>query len=65
MENEPNTVQKFPFTKYFGMKVNIVGSEPINVFKPFLTQELISIMVNKTNKYAGQETSTKTKLTFL
>ena len=35
MENNPNAVQKFPFNKYFGMKVDIVGSEPINVFKPF------------------------------
>ena len=38
LENEPNTVQKFPFTKNFGMKVDIVGSKVINLFNVFLTQ---------------------------
>ena len=38
------------------MKVDIVKFQPRNVFNLFfLTQELISVMVNKTNKYAEQE----------
>ena len=62
-KNEPNTVQKFPFTQNFGMKVDIVGSEPINVLNLFLTQEeLISIMVNETNTYVEQELDKKQPL---
>lgn len=48
--------------KNFGMKVDIVGSKPMNVFSLFLTQKLISVMVNETNKYAEQELDKKRPL---
>ena len=44
------------------MKVDIVGSEPIDAFNLFLTDEIISIMVNETNKYAEQELEKKQSL---
>ena len=46
--------------KNFGMKVDVVGSKPMNVFS--LTQKLISVMVNETNKYAEQELDKKRPL---
>ena len=46
--------------KNFGMKVDIVGSKPMDVFS--LTQKLISVMVNETNKYAEQELDKKRPL---
>ena len=49
-KNEPNTVEKFSFAENVGMKVDIFGSEPIAVFNLFLTDEIISIMVNETKK---------------
>ena len=61
-KNESNTVEKFSFAENVGMKVDIVGSEPIDVFNLFLTEEIISIMVNKTNKYAEQELEKKRPL---
>ena len=57
--NQPNTVEKFSFGENTGMKVDIVGSEPIDVCKLFLTDEIISIVVNETNKYAEQELEKK------
>ena len=54
-KNEPNTVEKFSSAENVGMKVDIVGSEPIDVFNLFLTDKITSIMVNETNKYAEQE----------
>ena len=61
-KNEPNTVEKFSFAENVGMKVDIVGSEPIDVFNLFLTNKIISIMVNETNKYAEQELEKKRPL---
>ena len=61
-KNEPNTVEKSSFAENVEMKVDIVGSEPIDVFNLFLIDEIISIMVNQTNKYAEQELEKKRPL---
>lgn len=53
--DKPNIVKVFDFNEEPGLKIDMENKEPVDFFNLFVTEELINVMVVKTNRYAEQE----------
>lgn len=46
------TVRQFPFTAISGLQTNFNSDIPISVFEQFLTDDVLDLIVNETNRFA-------------
>lgn len=49
-KDEPNIVKVFDFNEEPGLKIDMENKEPVDFFNLFVTEELINVMVVKTNR---------------
>jgi len=52
--NCTDTVRQFPFIQTSGIQVNLIESDPMNIYEKFLSNDVIDLIVTETNRFAEQ-----------